>query len=80
MSGSHLTNGAGQLQEAIDLLEQVWNSAETDWDDTVREQFEENWLQPLRKDLRTAQQAIQTMADLLGVAHRHVADRDRGHD
>lgn len=77
MAGSSLTDGSGQLKEAVELLERVWQASEEGWSDIVRERFETENLDPLRKQLSQAQTAIQQLGDVLNAARRHAADADR---
>jgi hypothetical protein len=76
MSGS-LVNGAAQLREAAELLERAWAGSEEGWRDVVRERFEAERLDPLRKQWQLTQVAILQLADVLNHAKRAAADADR---
>lgn len=77
MAGGNLVDGAAQLAEATELLERVWAASESQWRDTVRERFEEERLNPLRKNLASTRVAIQQLAEVLTKACRQAADADR---
>ncbi|MBI1347149.1 hypothetical protein GC163_12775 [bacterium] len=77
MSGTPLVDGAAQLREAAELLEQTWARSESHWNDAVRKRFEEERLQELRKQLALAQGAIQQLSDVLMHAVRQASDADR---
>jgi hypothetical protein len=77
MSGSSLVNGAAQLREAAELLARAWSGSEGAWNDIVRERFETERLDPLRKQLGMTQTAIQQLADVLNRAVRAASDADR---
>ncbi|MDX1968424.1 MAG: hypothetical protein SFV23_14705 [Planctomycetaceae bacterium] len=80
MSGSSLVNGSAQLREASELLERTWMASESAWRDVVRQRFEEDRLEPLRKQMMQTQAAIQQLSDVLNAARRHAADADRSSD
>ena len=75
MSGS-LVNGAAQLREAAELLERAWAGSERGWRDVVRERFETERLDPLRKQWQLTQVAILQLADVLNHAKRAAADAE----
>lgn len=77
MAVSSLSDGAAQLRAAIDLLERAWAATEDHWDDVVRERFEVERLEPLRKQLSLTLDAIQQTADVFNAAKRHCRDADR---
>lgn len=77
MAVSSLSDGAAQLRGAIDVLERVWADAADHWDDVVRERFEKERLEPLRKQLSLALDAIQQSAEVFNQAKRHCRDADR---
>ncbi len=77
MATSSLADGAVQLREAQELLERVWAQSESGWRDVVRERFEEERLEPLRKQLAQVHQVIQQFGDVLNTARRSVVDADR---
>lgn len=77
MPGTPLIDGSAQLREAAELLEQAWARSESQWDDIVRQRFEEERLQELRKQLALAQGAIQQLADVLHHSIRQASDADR---
>uniref|UniRef100_A0A7C2NUA4 Uncharacterized protein n=1 Tax=Schlesneria paludicola TaxID=360056 RepID=A0A7C2NUA4_9PLAN len=80
MAGSSLSDGAAQLRAAIDLLERSWAATEASWDDLVRERFEVERLNPLRRQLSLVLDAIQQTGDVLSTARRHCRDADRDED
>jgi len=80
VAGSSLSDGAAQLRAAIDLLERSWAATEASWDDLVRERFEVERLNPLRRQLSLVLDAIQQTGDVLSTARRHCRDADRDED
>ncbi len=80
MSGSSLVNGSAQLREASELFERAWIASESAWRDIVRQRFEEDRLEPLRKQLTQTQAAIQQLSDVLNAARRQAADAERSPD
>lgn len=54
-----------QLTKAAKQLEERWREAQMAWDDPVSRRFEEQYLQPLYADLKTALSAMGQMAALL---------------
>lgn len=79
MSGNALVDGAGQLRHAQELLRQAWDLSKDGWNDGVRQNFEEERIQPLLDQLRGALDATQQFSEVLRNAVRHAADADR-HD
>lgn len=77
MAASSLSDGAAQLRGALDVLERAWAATEGHWDDIVRERFESERLDPLRKQLSLTLDAIQQSADVFNAARRHCRDADR---
>ncbi len=78
MSGNALTDGAGQLRHAQELLLQAWTLSQDGWDDVVRQQFEEERMRPLFDQLRATLDATQQFSEVLRAACRHAADAERG--
>jgi hypothetical protein len=74
---SSLSDGAAQLRAAIDVLERAWSATEDHWGDVVRDRFEAERLEPLRKQLSLTMDAIQQTADVLNAARRQCRDADR---
>jgi hypothetical protein len=74
---SSLSDGAAQLRAALDVLERAWAATEDHWDDIVRERFETERLEPLRKQLSLTLDAIQQTTDVFNAARRHCRDADR---
>ncbi|HUQ71956.1 MAG TPA: hypothetical protein VM165_20665 [Planctomycetaceae bacterium] len=77
MAVSSLSDGATQLRAALDVLERAWAATEDQWDDVVRERFEAERLEPLRKQLSFVLDAVQQTGDVLNAARRHCRDADR---
>jgi hypothetical protein len=77
MSGNVLADGAGQLRHAQELLLQAWRNSQDGWDDVVRQQFEEERMEPLFDQLRAALDATQQFSEVLRSACRHAVDKDR---
>jgi hypothetical protein len=77
VAASSLSDGAAQLRAAIDVLERAWAATEDHWDDVVRDRFEAERLEPLRKQLSLTVDAIQQTGDVLNAARRHCRDADR---
>lgn len=77
MSGNALADGAGQLRHAMEQFRQSWDLSQDGWDDVVRQNFEEERIQPLLDQLRATLDATQQLSEVLRNAVRHAADADR---
>jgi hypothetical protein len=77
MSGGSLSDGGSQLRNAVENLNFAWQRSQDGWDDVVRQRFDEEHMEPLRKQLDLAFVAIQQLADVLNAARRHCRDADR---
>ena len=58
-------DGRATLSKAIKLLEMRWLEAKASWDDARTREFEAEFLEPLRLDLRNAVGAMDQVAVLL---------------
>ena len=65
-----LTAGAGQLEEAIELLQRARANALEQWNDETNRKFQETYLVPLEPRLRRALDAIHRLAQVLDAAER----------
>jgi hypothetical protein len=54
-----MSSGVGmvQLQDSLKKLFEKWEETKLYWDDQVRREFEERYLQPLAAQIRTTMQA-----------------------
>ena len=57
--------GRGQLARAMKDLMIRWGETKIAWKDSVSQEFEERFLAPLERDLRTATSAMDTAAQAL---------------
>jgi hypothetical protein len=65
-----LYEGRGNLTKGHKDLMLRWQSARSNWNDVVAEQFEETYLQPLETSLRAAVSAMDHMAQVLSRVDR----------
>ncbi len=60
-----LYEGRGNLSKGMNELGQKWRDAKGEWRDEVAGQFEEKYIAPIDRDLRSALAAMDHMATLL---------------
>lgn len=60
----------GQLGKSLKQIHSLWSRTRTEWDDANARNFEERFLVPLEKDLRSAVAAMDHMATILSQARR----------
>ncbi|HEY0009542.1 MAG TPA: hypothetical protein VGB55_12520 [Tepidisphaeraceae bacterium] len=65
-----LHEGRGNLNKGLKDLLMHWQNTRESWDDTVSEQFEKNYLEPLEQAIRSATTAMDQMAQVLGKIDR----------
>ncbi len=74
--GNLITNSAS-LRKALSTLRVRWEDAKSSWNDSVRVQFEENYLGPLEKQCQSAAEQIDHLAHVLTEIHRQCSpDRE----
>jgi hypothetical protein len=74
MRSSQLPSAAGRLQDALDVLLRRWEETRELWKDSRAEQFEEEFIRPLREELAVTIPAVGLMAQVLQQAGRELAD------
>jgi len=70
MKIADLNTGAGQLRDAIDVLQRAWSDARQQWNDANARNIGDNHLQPLCRELAPAFPAIEQLAAILDQAGR----------
>ena len=62
--------GSGQLAKSLKTLLQKWQEARMGWDDARAKEFEEQYIRPLERDLRTATTAMDQASQALNTVRR----------
>lgn len=75
MARGSLIDGAGQIQQAADRLNEAWSIAMTEWDDQMRRSIQEEQIEPLFQQLRMTLDAISHLNGVLTTACRECEDR-----
>jgi hypothetical protein len=59
-----MTSGVGQvqLQDTLKKLLQRWDDTQAFWDDKVRREFQDRFIQPLLDQLKTTMQAMDDLS------------------
>jgi hypothetical protein len=60
-----LSTGYVELNAALKILRACWDKTKDDWDDTVRQDFEENYWLPLEAQVKATFKAIDRLAPVL---------------
>lgn len=60
-----LYEGRGSISKGMSELMLRWRQTQEQWQDEVAAQFEEKYIQPIERDLRSAVSAMDHMAGLL---------------
>jgi hypothetical protein len=63
-----------QLNDALDTLKACWNETTPLWRDVVRNDFEENYWEPLLPQVESTLQAIDQMMQVLAKMRRECGD------
>ncbi len=64
----------GKIATSTKDLLALWSNTKVQWNDGNSQQFEEGVLKPLEMDVRTATQAMDQMAGLLGTIRRECSE------
>ena len=66
-----MTSGVGQvqLQDTLKKLLQRWEDTQSFWDDDVRREFEDHFIQPLLDQLKTTMQAMDDLSRMIQACH-----------
>lgn len=70
MKKCDLTTSAGRIRHALENLETVWRQSADQWDDTARQRFAEQQLEPMLPKVKIALDAISRMHLLLTEVQR----------
>ncbi len=65
--------GIVQLQEALKLLRVQWETTEQFWNDSVKRQFEADFLCPIEMQVKATHQAMEQLAQLITQAKNDVS-------
>ena len=65
-----LHEGRGNLNKGLKDLLLRWQATRGEWDDSVAEEFEKIYLEPLQQALRSASSAMDQMAQVLSKVDR----------
>lgn len=76
MALGSLIDGAGQIKTATDRLEECWSAAKLEWADAVSRNLQEEHMEPLFEQVRTALDAIARLNSVLVAACRECEDRE----
>ncbi len=68
-----LSSGSAKLQFALKTLRQRWQETKTQWNDTVRQDFEENHLNPLEIQVSAALGEMSRLNQVLQKAQQECA-------
>ena len=71
-----MIDGAGQIKTATDRLQETWYAAKSSWKDSVSQNLEEQYLEPLFDQVRTTLDAISRLNGVLIAACRECEDRE----
>ena len=61
---------AAKLQDALEQLDIAWSHVSDVWQDSARQSFEENCLEPIRPKLKTTLDAITRLSQVVNQAQR----------
>ncbi|MDP6890033.1 MAG: hypothetical protein QF471_01780 [Phycisphaerales bacterium] len=65
-----LTPSRARLRETCVMLRNAWENAGQSWTDSQHDYLGEHFIRPLEQSLRTAENAIDTMDEILRQAQR----------
>jgi hypothetical protein len=65
-----LYEGRGNLNKGFKDLSLRWQATKQDWDDSVSEEFEKTYIEPVEMALRTAISAMDQVAQVLSRVDR----------
>ena len=63
-----LSAGTGKLSFALKTLRVCWDSTQGEWNDDVRQDFEDNYLTPIEQELLATVNATSNLAQTLAKA------------
>jgi hypothetical protein len=70
MSSTDTSVGIGQLNDAMKTLQVHWDEATNNWNDMVRHDFEERYLEPLRRHVDVTLRDMNHLAQILAKVKR----------
>ena len=62
--------GSVRLREALRTLRVKWESSQTDWNDAVRREFEERYLEPLEPRVQSTLNSMTNLMQVLAKAQQ----------
>ena len=68
MRHADLYTGGGKLRDAIKSLRAAWQQADAHWRDVVRDDFEQNYLEPIELQTRGMIEAVGHLAEVMARA------------
>ena len=69
-----VTDGAIKLKTAYKNLSEAWQATQGDWNDRVRDDFEENYLETLRRQVESTLREMDRLGEALAGARRQCED------
>jgi hypothetical protein len=75
MANAKVIAGSNRMKQAIKALREHWLNTEATWNDSVRQRFEDRYLEPLDPAVDAAQIGMQKLAELLDKIRRDCSDR-----
>jgi hypothetical protein len=75
MANANVMAGTSRLKYAIRTLQERWRVTEPTWNDSVRQKFEERYIQPLDPAVAAALIGMQKLAEVLDKVRRDCSDR-----
>jgi len=70
MKSCDLYTGTGRIRHGLEEVLRIWEESAEDWDDSVRQKFFEDRIEPILPIVKNALDAIGRMQTLLGQAQR----------
>ena len=68
MRHADLHTGGGKLRDAIKTLKAAWLQADAHWRDTVRDEFEQNYIEPIEQHTHSVIDSIGHLAEVIARA------------
>jgi hypothetical protein len=75
MANANVLAGSSRLKHAIRTLQDRWRETEPTWKDSVRQKFEDRYIQPLDPAVAAALIGMQKLAEVLERVRRDCSDR-----
>ena len=75
MANANVMAGANRLKHANKVLKEVWLATDPTWNDTVRQGFEERYVQPIDSAVDAAVNGLGVLSEVLDQIRRDLSDR-----